>query len=373
MNILMCLNYFTPHVSGLTRYAELVARGLAEDNQVTVLTGQHDRQLPQRESDGEVTIIRTKLWFSLHKGYVSPQLLTEFYRLARDVDVVYLHLPLAEAWLVVSLLPKATPLVVSFHCWPQVTGGVVDRLALGFAKAGMTRCFQRASNIIVNSVDYAESLPALAKFFDKLIQIPPPSTEFQSPIKPRLRCEQSGNVRVGFLGRFATEKGISVLLQAVPEVIARNPRTRFVFAGDYRRVRGGASYDRSKEQRAALDSHIELAGALDESEICSFLDSLDLLVLPSINSYESFGMVQVEAMKRGVPVVASDLPGVRVPVQLTGQGRLAVPGDAGSLAQAILSQLRTPSCRAETAKRAVEHFGNEQLMTRFKQAIKIAT
>lgn len=372
MKILMCLNYFTPHVSGLTRYAELVARGLAEDNNVTVLTGQHDRQLPRQEDDGQVTIIRTKLWLSLHKGYVSPELLTRFYRLARGVDVVYLHLPLAEALLVVSLLPKKTPLVVSFHCWPEVTGGVVDRLALGFAKTGMRRCFQRASNIIVNSIDYAESLPALAKFSDKLIPIPPPSAEFQSPIKQLTSGQQSGNLRVGFLGRFAAEKGISVLLHAATAVIESVPETTFVLAGDYKNVRGGTSYDRIKKQLDALASHIELLGALEESDICGFLDSLDLLVLPSTNSYESFGMVQVEAMKRGVPVVASNLPGVRVPVQLTGRGRLAEPGDAESLAQAILSQLKLPKSRAEISKCAVEHFGNQRLITRFKQAIEIA-
>jgi glycosyltransferase involved in cell wall biosynthesis len=62
-------------------------------------------------------------------------------------------------------------------------------------------------------------------------------------------------------------------------------------------------------------------------------------VVPSLNSTESFGLVQVEAMLHGVPVVASDLPGVRVPVRRTGMGEIAPIGDAAGLAAAILRVL----------------------------------
>jgi len=63
-------------------------------------------------------------------------------------------------------------------------------------------------------------------------------------------------------------------------------------------------------------------------------------VVPSLNSTESFGLVQVEAMLHGTPVVASDLPGVRVPVRMTGMGEIAPIGDAAGLAEAILRVLR---------------------------------
>jgi glycosyltransferase involved in cell wall biosynthesis len=63
-------------------------------------------------------------------------------------------------------------------------------------------------------------------------------------------------------------------------------------------------------------------------------------VVPSLNSTESFGRVQIEAMLNGVPVVASHLPGVRQPVTMTGMGRVVPVGDAASLATAIVSLLR---------------------------------
>ena len=78
-------------------------------------------------------------------------------------------------------------------------------------------------------------------------------------------------------------------------------------------------------------------------EIGDLFEIADVLVLPSINATESFGLVQVEAMLRGVPAVASDLPGVRQPVRLTGMGEIAPIGDAEGLARAILQVLENPS------------------------------
>jgi glycosyltransferase involved in cell wall biosynthesis len=68
-----------------------------------------------------------------------------------------------------------------------------------------------------------------------------------------------------------------------------------------------------------------------------------VLVVPSLNATESFGLVQIEAMMNGVPVVASNLPGVRQPVSMTGMGLIAEVGDADSLADALLRILASPA------------------------------
>ena len=94
--------------------------------------------------------------------------------------------------------------------------------------------------------------------------------------------------------------------------------------------------DRLSPAIAALGEHWEFLGTLDPvSEMPAFLGALDCLLVPSVNSTESFGLVQVEAMLCGTPVVASALPGVREPVRITGMGELAPPGDPDKLAAAI--------------------------------------
>jgi glycosyltransferase involved in cell wall biosynthesis len=64
--------------------------------------------------------------------------------------------------------------------------------------------------------------------------------------------------------------------------------------------------------------------------------------VPSLNSTEAFGLVQIEAMMNGVPCVASALPGVRQPVKMHGMGRVAKIGDSTDLGDAILEVLDDP-------------------------------
>jgi glycosyltransferase involved in cell wall biosynthesis len=80
----------------------------------------------------------------------------------------------------------------------------------------------------------------------------------------------------------------------------------------------------------------KFVGNLSLEEIATFYPNLDVLVVPSLNSTETFGLVQIEAMMNGIPTVASDLPGVRQPPQMTGMGEVVPVGDAGALAEAIL-------------------------------------
>lgn len=77
-------------------------------------------------------------------------------------------------------------------------------------------------------------------------------------------------------------------------------------------------------------------GQLEDSQLGAYYSLLDVYVLPSINSTEAFGMVQVEAMMMGVPVVATNLPGVRVPIQRTGMGVTVPIKNSQKLAEAII-------------------------------------
>jgi len=83
-------------------------------------------------------------------------------------------------------------------------------------------------------------------------------------------------------------------------------------------------------------------GNLDPQQMAAFYPNLDLLVLPSLNSTESFGLVQIEAMLNGVPCIASDLPGVRQPVTMHHMGKIIAIGDSHALAEAALEILRQP-------------------------------
>jgi glycosyltransferase involved in cell wall biosynthesis len=204
----------------------------------------------------------------------------------------------------------------------------------------------------------------------KLIEAHPPDKSPAMDLS-KVPARTTDEARVGFLGRFVEEKGIDVLLDAVPMVLQRLPNTRFLLAGDYSSVAGGSQYHLLQDRLKALEDHVEVLGPLSEEGLFPFYRSLDVFVLPSVNAYESFGMVQVEAMKSGVPVIASDLRGVRIPVRKTGNGCVVPPGNPRELANAIVEQITKKDSQGteQIAQRAWAVFRNENNTAIFVNAL----
>ncbi len=148
---------------------------------------------------------------------------------------------------------------------------------------------------------------------------------------------------IGMAARLATEKGVEYLAQALPLVLQKHPTARVLFVGQHQNVFGEEAYARRLAPVIeALGGHWTFLGNLPPVEWAAFFHECELTVLPSLNSTESFGMVQIESMLCGTPVVASSLPGVRQPVSMTGMGRIVPPGDAAALGQAIIEILDHP-------------------------------
>ena len=150
---------------------------------------------------------------------------------------------------------------------------------------------------------------------------------------------------IGMAARFAAEKGVEMLLDALPIILKKYPNAQVLYAGQYQNVMGEQAYfDRlaPRIREYEISGHWTFLGNLDPREMAAFYPNLDVLTLPSLNSTEAFGLVQIEAMMNGVPCVPSALPGVRQPVKMHGMGRVARIGDATDLAECILEVLNEP-------------------------------
>jgi glycosyltransferase involved in cell wall biosynthesis len=124
----------------------------------------------------------------------------------------------------------------------------------------------------------------------------------------------------------------------MPRLLASFPRLKVLFAGQHEYVMGEeAYYSRLMPMIEQLGAeHWEFLGILTQAQMPAFFAACDVLVVPSLNSTESFGLVQVEAMLCGTPSIASNLPGVRQPPLMTGMGEVTPIGDADALAEAII-------------------------------------
>ncbi|WP_140727009.1 glycosyltransferase family 4 protein [Pseudomonas sp. Hp2] len=333
MKILIVLTYYTPYMSGVTEFARMLAEDLVHRHQVTVLTTQHDAVLPVEEMINGVRVVRAPIFARMHKGVLSLKFITWFRRLAEQHEVVNLHMPMLESGLLSLLVPRRK-LVVNYQCDMAVVGGLLDRLAVNVTRVSCWLATRRARDVGVLTHDYARSSAWLSGIRHK-------QHEVLAPMKAMPWHDAQGAsddvFHFGFVGRFVAEKGLPVLLEAFAEVRAlHGGRVRLVLVGDTHNIAGGGIMDAIHGSIAALGDAVEVRGRVSEQELQAFYAQLDVLVLPSVNRYEAFGMVQLEAMLSGARVIASNLPGVRTIVQNTGNGEVVPVGDAPALASAML-------------------------------------
>ena len=355
MRMLIVLTYYSPYMSGVTEYARMLAEDLADRHEVTVLTTQHDPLLPTEDRINGVRVIRAPVFARLHKGVLSWRFITRFASLVRVHDVVNLHLPMLESGLL-SLLAPRRKLVVNYQCDMAVVGGLLDRLAVTVTRFSCLLAVRRSRAVGVITQDYANSSDWLT--FSKSKQ-----QEVLAPMKQMPKSQRShrsdGVFRFGFVGRFVAEKGLPVLLNAFAEVQrAHEGKVVLVLVGDTHSVAGGGIIDDIHGAISTLGGAVEVRGRISEEELQEFYGQLDVLVLPSVNRYEAFGMVQLEAMLCGALVISSNLPGVRTIVGNTGNGRIVPVNDAASLAEAMEASIldRAKISREEVRANALDAY-----------------
>jgi glycosyltransferase involved in cell wall biosynthesis len=349
VKILQILYFYTPHCSGLTIYAErlgheLVSRG----HEVTILTSRFSDELPEREIANGMQVVRVPVRAGFNRAVIMPGFVPAAARLMREHDIIHLHLPMAEA-AVLSMLGRACRrrVIVTHHSDLVLDGTPLDRLAAGVALWSGVGAARVADRLVTYTHDRAAVSPTVTRAGPRVSVVPPPVTvAATSPERGRAFRDRHGlgnGPVVGFAGRFAVEKGIDVLLQTRLALRKRWPDVMFALAGPYAGIDGTEWNGPWRQALRDAGPAVLRLGVLSGRELADFYAACDVLVLPSVNWTETFGLVQVEAMLCGTPVVASDLPGVREPVLLTGMGRIAPPGDVAELGEAIAAVLGNPA------------------------------
>jgi glycosyltransferase involved in cell wall biosynthesis len=280
-------------------------------------------------------------------------------KLVAQHDVVQLHLPQFDAPGVAlrgRLFGK--PTVLTYHCDIQLPHGVFNRLVNTVVDFQNNMAGILANHIVTYTQDYADNSPYLSHYASKLTPILPP-VELPTPLPGAVQAfAELHHVKerkpvIGMATRFASEKGVEVLLGALPTILKKYPKAQVLYAGQHQNVMGEQAYfDRLAPQirEYEVSGHWTFLGNLDPVQMAAYYPSLDVLTVPSLNSTEAFGLVQIEAMMNGVPSVPSALPGVRQPVLMHGTGKVSRIGDSASLAEAILGVLDEPGkYRADVA------------------------
>lgn len=332
MKIATVVCAWPPYAGGIGNSAEQIEQLLKEKHELKTFAPQ-----------------TLKPWLKLGHGAFLPQL---FWKL-RKFDYIYLHYPFfgtAEVVWFFKLFFSRPKLIIHYHMDVKNSNNLTRFLSW---PSRLTRnwLLNQASIIVSASLDYIKSsqiknyyqkhqakfreIPFgldLEKFQPKLInrtlnnQLLVKTQKIVHYINDRfIKRNRLNLLFVGGLDRAHYFKGVAVLLKALLILEPRNWRLKIVGDGDLR-----ASYE-ELTKKYGLEKLVEFSGSLKGSELIRAYQNADLFILPSINRNEAFGLVLIEALACGVPVIASDLPGVRRVFNNHEHGLLIKPNDPEDL------------------------------------------
>ncbi len=342
---------FPPHYSGTGIVCYYQALGLAQlGHTVAVFTAEYP--LGDAADPVEIDVYRLPVLFRFGNAPFLPGL-----RKLAPFDVLHLHYPFyfgSEMVFFKSLVGNVR-YVVTYHQDVLLAGPLhfLDRLHHRLLGA---RILSRASKVLASSWDYARAsrIGGLARMRPEAVDVLPNGVDawrFHPDVNGgELRAEfaePGGHIIlfVGALDRAHYFKGVAILLQALWRLKDRDIHLLVVGDGDLR-----PKYQQ-QTARLGLEEQVTFCGRVSAEELPAYYACSDLLVLPSTTMGEAFGVVLLEAMACGRPVIASDLPGVRAVVSDGKDGLLVEPGDVSALAGKMRMLLDDARRRREMGER----------------------
>jgi glycosyltransferase involved in cell wall biosynthesis len=353
MRILHVGKYYHPRRGGMETALRTMAEGLAARGaEVCVIAAGDDGDRVQYL--GGVRVVRVWTPAVANSQPLIPTLAgilrRELVRLRPDVVTLHLPNPLAAlSWLAVGSAAAQGAVLTAWH-HADITRQRLGRLA---AAPVQRACLRRASAIGVSSSRLIRHSRELAAHRERAVAIP-----FGIDGTPLHSLPGAGPGPFLFVGRIVRYKGLGVLLQALAEV----PEARLEVVGDGQDRRGLEALAGD----LGLGGRVAWRGTLGDEDLRRAMAGARGLVLPSLDASETFGLVQLEAMAAGLPVIVSDLPtGVLDPADPASH-LLVAPGDAGALAAALGRLQADPDLARAMGARGRERqrleFGSERMI-----------
>jgi glycosyltransferase involved in cell wall biosynthesis len=338
--------YYPPHVGGIETHLRALCDGLKESHDVQVFVAGEGRRDEDAIVDG-VAIHRLGIQFKIAGAPVCPKMPWRIRR--AGADIVHLHLPNPAGVLAILASGYRGPLVATWH-----SDVVRQRRLAKIFEPIQRRFLANCDALIATSPNYVESSPDLRRLRKRTVVIPYGIRveEFRDPPAAAVAAIRRGRSTPLLLavGRLVYYKGFDFLVRAMAQIDAT-----LLLVGD-----GPLRHSLERTARElGVASRIEFLGEMQPREIVPYYHAADLFVLPSIARSEAFGIVQLEAMACGKPVVNTNLDSGVPFASLDGvTGTTVEPANADALASGINRLLDDAWLRTtygEAAKRRVQN------------------
>ena len=363
MRILQVYKDYWPVVGGMENHIRLICRGLLArhpDIEPTVLVTNTGRQTIEERIDG-VRVIKAGRLATVSSAPISLELFAWMRRL--EADVIHLHFPYPIGELAYLFAGRGRPMVMTYH------SDIVRQRVLGaLYRPFLWQVLRQARLIAVSNPVYIQDSPFLRRYADKCRVIHFGLNLDRFAATPEVEAEAAAwRARYGFrplllfVGRLRHYKGVNVLIEAMAQL----PEATALIVGV------GPMAEEWQQQAAAagLNDRVHFLGEQPDSAVLALYHAADIFVLPSTNRAETFGIVQLEAMACGRPVICTELGTGTSYVNQNNVTGLVVPAnDAPALAAAARQLLADPAERARMGaagrQRAQTEFSIDAMLDR---------
>lgn len=360
MNVLHVYKDFFPVLGGIENHIGLLAKGLrAEGVEARVLVTNTDTHTLHETIDG-VPVTKTGRQINVSSAPISLRFFSEVWRQSRQVDLIHLHVPYPPGEMAQLLVGGGKPFVMTYH------SDIVRQKVLGTAYAPLLRLvLQRAALIAVSNPMYIESSAFLRRVRSqcRLVHYGIEIARFQKTPQVEagaqtLRRRFAGRPLLLFLGHLRHYKGVDVLVRAMQGVDAH---LLVIGSGPMQ-----AAWQQLTRDEGLAD-RITFLGEIPDQEALAARYAADIFILPSTNRAESLGIVQLEAMACGLPVICTELGTGTSYVNQHGKTGLVVPPNSvEALTRAINCLLADPKLRAQMGaaglRRVQQEFSAEAMV-----------
>lgn len=320
------------------------------------------------EKYGNMTIYRYGTNCRLRYRNISFNML--FKPLKHDVDIAHVHTDESILAALFYMRRKKVPVVVTYHGdIIESYGGFIRKMLAYFYNELVNKLLFNANIVISPSEYYIEESRFLREYKDKSIAIPNgiKIDEFDIPYSKEECRDKLGfplNEKIIlFVGVLHKGKGPDVLIKAMANIMKSIPDAKLLFVG-----RGGMKGELENlerlSERLGVENYVQFAGFVEGNLKPLYYKAADVFVLPSVMKHESFGIVNLEAMACGIPIVASRIGGVPDVVKDRENGLLVQPKDSNELADAIIHLLENEEEREKMGKngrKKVEDYSWERI------------
>ena len=339
-------DYYPPVVGGVEGHINLLANGLKDRGiKVEVLVSNTRAKLAIENING-IRVVKVPQLGRFASAPLNASLSAWVRRLGKDADVVHFHFPNPTGEIASLLARVGNKIVVTYH------SDIVRQARMAKLYSPLLQRFLKGADVIIaTSPNYVQSSDVLHQFRDKCKVIPfgidlsrfAPNDNTERQVAA-IRRNYEGSIAL-FIGKFRYYKGLYVLLEAMKMV-----------EGSLLLVGIGPLENDLKKQVAAddeLKNRVFFLGELSDEDIVSHLHACDVFVFPSIFRSEAFGIVLLEAMACGKPLVSTELgTGTSFVNQHQETGLVVLPKDAKALAGAINYLFVNPEVREKFGKAA---------------------